>query len=199
MEGGGWTEGDHRAGTSCPTPLCHAYPEQDMCFLGASWPRSAPPWVGACMLTLQPSPPPLPVGGDGIHHHPVQLHVQQQLCGGHEPAAHPHYHHPGGPGVSLWARGGKGVRTGGWAWRQGGPGRGEGKPEEGGDLPPLQVLLRLELTLGGQLAPSPNPAAHQDQSCGAQGGQGWRGPQRSWFWLCLPTPPQWAGAGPQVL
>ncbi|XP_045884060.1 tumor protein p73 isoform X1 [Meles meles] len=40
-----------------------------------------------------------PAGGDRIHHHPVQLHVQQQLCGGHEPAAHPHHHHPGDPRV----------------------------------------------------------------------------------------------------
>ncbi|XP_070260038.1 tumor protein p73 isoform X1 [Myotis yumanensis] len=38
-----------------------------------------------------------PPGGDGVHHHPVQLHVQQQLRGGHEPPAHPRHHHPGEP------------------------------------------------------------------------------------------------------
>lgn len=69
------------------------------------------------MLTPRPSPCFPCVGGDGIHHHPVQLHVQQQLCGGHEPATHPHHHHPGDPGVSLSARG-----LGGLVWRQEGKG-----------------------------------------------------------------------------
>ncbi|ETE66973.1 Cellular tumor antigen p53, partial [Ophiophagus hannah] len=27
-------------------------------------------------------------GRDGVHHHPVQLHVQQFVHGGHEPAPH---------------------------------------------------------------------------------------------------------------
>lgn len=44
---------------------------------------------------------PRVVGGHGVHHHPVQLHVQQQLCGRHEQETHPHHNHPGNQGVSL--------------------------------------------------------------------------------------------------
>lgn len=39
-------------------------------------------------------------GGDRVHHYPVQLHVQQQLCGRNEQETHPHYHHPGDERVS---------------------------------------------------------------------------------------------------
>lgn len=48
------------------------------------------------------SVPALPsrAGGDRVHHHPVQLHVQQQLRGRNEQEAHPHHHHPGDERVS---------------------------------------------------------------------------------------------------
>lgn len=40
-------------------------------------------------------------GGDWVYHHPVQLYVQQQLCGRHEQETHPHHHDFRNQGVSV--------------------------------------------------------------------------------------------------
>lgn len=87
----GWLAGWQRT-TMQGLPPPHAYPE--------SGSPTSVVW-GLCADNTAVPPLLLCVGGDRIHHHPVQLHVQQQLCGGHEPAAHPHHHHTGDPGVSL--------------------------------------------------------------------------------------------------
>lgn len=109
---GGWRAEDHRAGTASIPCL----PSQD--------PAQEPPpvWSGARMLTARPWPPTLLscAGGDRIHDHPVQLHVQQQLCGRHEPAAHPHHHHAGDPGVSLLGTWVRAAGVGAWGSAAGG-------------------------------------------------------------------------------
>lgn len=65
-------------------------------------PPSLPGGPSLSPPTTPRSAPALPsrAGGDRVHHHPVQLHVQQQLRGRHEQEAHPHHHHPGDQRVS---------------------------------------------------------------------------------------------------
>lgn len=59
------------------------------------WSRSED-WLHLCkFLSLHPS------GGDGVYHHPVQLHVQQFLHGWHEPAPHPDHPDVGDGTVSI--------------------------------------------------------------------------------------------------
>lgn len=66
-------------------------------------PSLPPPLITPCSVPALPSW----AGGDRVHHHPVQLHVQQQLRGRNEQEAHPHHHHPGDKRVSgCQSRGG---------------------------------------------------------------------------------------------
>ena len=159
-------------------------------------------------------------GGDGVHHHPLQLHVQQQLRGGHEPPAHPHHHHPGDPGVSLQLEGwGARTQARGVVRRPGGRGqeavRGPGGRRGGG---PCQVSFwegeaspgyrgcqsraRPWADLGSQgswaLCPTPLSCHSWRWAGGGEGGQGWGlgGPEAHGSGC---APGQRAGAGPPVL
>lgn len=110
---GGWVDRQQRTTGQDPAPPCLPRDARGRC-LEAQEPPAL--WTGAHVLTAQLLPDPPAAGGDRVHHHPVQLHVQQQLCRGHEPAAHPHHHYLGDAGVSLPDAGvGGGIGAGTWA------------------------------------------------------------------------------------
>ena len=214
--GGGWTvDGwiDGR-GPQGPAPPCLPRDARDRCLEAQEPPALR---TGAHVPTAQLLPAPPVAGGDRVHHHPLQLHVQQQLCRGHEPAAHPHHHHPGDTGVSLPDAGvgegsGQGlgpVLLGGLLGRQGGHEQGEVQALEAslGRGPAGHMLggaagagAALGGTQGtwcpraaGHSALSPRPIKAGPMGCEV-GGDG--GPQSSRSRLCPWTADRCWAAGP---